>query len=123
MMKLLEAMARQEGFFVIGSRPQKNNNPGDIEYGGFASKNGAIKGDPRFAIFPDIETGYKAMAALLLEHYNGMTIEQALNKYAPPVENQTNVYIEHICEWTGLSPTDIISEHLELPEVTNVSTI
>ena len=114
-MTLLAAMARQEGFFAAGSRPQKNNNPGDLEYGKFAKAHGAIGTDGRFAIFPDAATGYAAMAALLHSAYAGMTIEAALNKYAPPVENQTNVYLAHVCEWTGLQPTDIISDHLEIP--------
>jgi hypothetical protein len=114
-MTLLEAMARQEGFFAVGSRPKKNNNPGDIEYGKFARAHGAIGTDGRFAKFPTARDGYKAMAALLASAYHGMTVEAALNKYAPPIENQTNVYLAHVCEWTGLKPTDIISDHLELP--------
>jgi hypothetical protein len=116
MMLLLEAMARMEGFFVAGSRPQRNRNPGDIEYGSFARAHGAIGGDPRFAIFPDIATGYQCQAALLAEHYRGMTIKDALNKYAPPVENQTDVYLKDILQWTGLQATDIISDYLEIPE-------
>jgi hypothetical protein len=114
-MLLLEAMAREEGFYVPGTRPNRNHNPGDIEYGPFAIANGATGTDGRFAIFADDATGFAAMAALLAEHYAGMTIEAALNKYAPPVENQTNVYLQRVCEWTGLQPTDIISEYLDLP--------
>lgn len=114
-MKLLEAMARQEGFLVKGTRPQRLNNPGDIEYGKFAKAHGADRGDGRFAHFPDVKTGYQAMAALLSSAYKGLTIEKALNKYAPATENETNVYIDNICLWTGLKPTDIISDHLEIP--------
>lgn len=116
-MTLLEAMARQEGALVPGSRPQRNNNPGDLEYGKFARAHGATGCDGRFAIFASIRDGYKAMAALLASAYCGMTIEDALNKYAPPVENNTNVYLSNVCGWTGLAPTDIISDHLELPVV------
>jgi hypothetical protein len=115
MMTLLGAMARQEGFFVAGSRPAKNNNPGDIEAGKFTRAHGAIGSDGRFAIFRTTTDGYTCMAKLLDSAYHGMTIGDALAKYAPPVENQTSVYLAHILNWTGLKATDIISDHLELP--------
>jgi hypothetical protein len=111
-MTLLEAMARQEGFYVKGSRPQRNNNPGDIEYGKFARAHGAIGTDGRFAIFPDAETGFAAMRALLASAYKGLTVAEALNKYAPPVENETNVYLAHVCGWAGVTPEEPIDELL-----------
>lgn len=103
-------MARQEGFYVEGTRPNRNNNPGDIEYGDFALAHGATGTDGRFAIFPDAEAGFAAMKALLLKHYAGMTIEAALNKYAPPVENDTGTYLKHVCEWAGVQPFQLIDE-------------
>ena len=114
-MTLLEAMARQEGFLQKGTRPNRNNNPGDMEYGSFAKAHGATTSDGRFAIFPNALTGYRAMAALLRLHYAGMTIEAALNKYAPPVENDTNTYLQHVCEWANVSPSDLIDAHLAAP--------
>jgi hypothetical protein len=114
-MLLLEAMARMEGYYVEGSRPNRNKNPGDIEYGNFARAHGAIDTDGRFAIFPSSAVGFNCMASLLREHYNGMTIEAALRKYAPPIENDDFVYLFNILKWTGLKATDIISDHLETP--------
>lgn len=113
-MTLLEAMAREEGFYVKGTRPNRNNNPGDIEFGPFAQAHGSIKSDGRFAIFPTSEAGFEAMKALLLKHYSGLTLEAALNKYAPPVENDTNTYLNRVCEWTGLKPGTLIEEALHL---------
>jgi hypothetical protein len=46
---------------VFGPRNRRNNNPGNIEYGPFAKEHGAIGTDGRFAIFPDEETGFRAM--------------------------------------------------------------
>lgn len=112
-MNLLEAMAREEGFFVKGTRPARNNNPGDLEYGPFAHAHGATGSDGRFAIFPNAATGFAAMRALLLEHYSGLTIAQALNKYAPPVENETNVYLQRVCEWAALTPEMKIEDALK----------
>jgi hypothetical protein len=114
-MLLLEAMGRMEGFGKPGTRPTRNNNPGDIEYGRFAIAHGATGTDGRFAIFATPQAGYACMAALLGSAYAGMTIEAALNKYAPPVENNTNLYLQDILEWTGLQATDIISQHLDIP--------
>lgn len=111
-MTLLEAMARQEGFYVKGTRPNKNNNPGDIEFGPFAKQHGATGSDGRFAIFPSAAAGFAAMGALLRKHYAGLTIKAALNKYAPPVENATDIYLAHVCEWSGVHPDDLIDAHL-----------
>lgn len=128
-MNLLEAMARQEGFLLKGSRPQKNNNPGDIEYGRFAQAHGATASDTRFAIFPNVTTGYKAMAALLRSAYLGLDVHHAVYKWLGYTKEQADkavtapneqgnypaVYIEHVCEWSGLKPTDVIDSHLEIP--------
>jgi hypothetical protein len=109
---LLEAMARQEGFFALGSRARRNHNPGNIEYGKFARAHGALGSDGRFAKFADDASGFRAMRGLLLSAYQGMTIAAALNKYAPPVENDTSTYLQHVLLWTGLSGEDIIDQHL-----------
>ena len=109
---VLEAMARMEGFYVQGSRANRNNNPGNIEFGRFAAAHGGIleRGvNPRFAEFTTADAGFSAMRALLFSAYLGLSMAAALNKWAPPVENQTNVYIENVCHWTGLSPDDIVT--------------
>lgn len=110
LMGFLQAVAREEGFYAVGTRPNRNNNPGDIEYGKFAMAHGATSTDGRFAIFPDAGTGFKAMAALFLAPaYAGFTVAQALNKWAPPIENQTSQYIRNICIWTGCKDSDLVA--------------
>jgi hypothetical protein len=108
-MNLMQAMARMEGFGVKGTRPTRNNNPGDIEYGSFAKAHGATGTDGRFAIFPDAQTGFGAMRALLTAHYSGLSLSEALNKWAPPLENNTNRYIASVMEWTGLGSGDTVT--------------
>ena len=49
------------------------------------------------------------MRALLLSEYVGLTLEQALNKWAPPEENATSAYLAHVAEWTGLTPETILT--------------
>jgi hypothetical protein len=105
---LVEAIAREEGFYVPGTRAERNNNPGNIEYGSFAAHHGATGSDGRFAVFPDNATGFAALRELLMIHYAGMTLEAALNKFAPPFENDVSSYLLNVCQWTGAAPTDII---------------
>lgn len=119
-MTLIEAIARIEGFYTPGSRPNRNNNPGDIEWGSFARMHGATaletpKGNEpaRFAYFPTPEAGFAALHALLSgPAYAHLTIEEAINKYAPPSENQTVNYISFVCQRVGCKSTDIVSEVL-----------
>lgn len=116
-MTLAQAIARMEGFYAAGqvpNRPQRNNNPGDIEFGPFAERFGATSGDPRFAIFPTVAKGFEALDALLrTPHYLGLTVEEAVNRYAPPVENNTSLYVAAVCHWTGKQSTDTLSSFLE----------
>lgn len=67
-----------------GSRAWRNNNPGNIIKSDFATANGAIGGDTKFAVFPDYETGLKALRRLLkTDTYQKLTIDAALRKYDP----------------------------------------
>ena len=123
-MTLLEAIAREEGYYVSGSRPQRNNNPGDLIFCAESQRFGATHGDPRFAVFPDDMTGWNALRRWLsvpaefengnlVAGYLGATLEQIVNRFAPPVENQTASYMANVCTWTSLSPSSIItSENL-----------
>lgn len=117
-MTFCEAIARMEGWDAQGSsknRCQRNDNPGDICYGKFAISHGATGTDGRFAIFPDVQTGFAAMSSLLEASYLGMTIEAAINKYAPPNENNTPRYIGNVCSWTELTPSMVLTSDLLAP--------
>jgi hypothetical protein len=106
---LAQAIAREEGFYVTGSRAERNHNPGNLEYGAFAIAHGAEKSDGRFAIFPDPLDGFEALEALLKFSYSGLTIERAIRKYAPESENDTERYLANVCQWTGLKPSDLVT--------------
>ena len=112
----IQAIARMEGFYAkdrTPDRPQWDDNPGDIEYGEFAIAHGATGTDGRFAIFPDAQTGFAALEALLrTPAYQGLTVEQAINKYAPPVENNTVNYVNLVCAWAACRPTDLLADVL-----------
>jgi hypothetical protein len=124
MKTFLEAIAQMEGFYVVGSRPQRNNNPGDLVYSSEAIRFGATGTDGRFAIFPDAETGWKALqgwfsvparfdsSGNLIGGYLGATIEQAINRFAPPSENNTAGYVAFVANATGLSQDTLLTEDL-----------
>jgi hypothetical protein len=111
-MNVSTAIAKEEGFFTQGTRPQRNNNPGDIEFGFLTRKYGATKGDPRFAVFPSLDEGWNCLECLLRYDYKGLTISQAINKFAPGNENDTAQYIKNVCLWTGLTPETVIDAYI-----------
>lgn len=97
--------------FSGGSRDWRNNNPGNLEDGKFARDNGAIGADGRFAIFPDVTTGFNAMAGLLSTNaYQNLTIEDAINRYAPPNENNSENYLKSIERQTGFSRSTLMNQ-------------
>lgn len=87
---------------VGGTIAWRNNNPGNIERGGFAESQGGLPTNGRFAVFPDVETGASAISALLKDRYGTRTIRQTMERYAPRSENNTEAYIAHIVQHTGL---------------------
>lgn len=132
-MNFLDAVAREEGANIAGSRPNRNNNPGDINDGAFARAHGAdrieiipagIHEEPRFAHFKTFAEGRAAMKALfqvpgvfkfegkvrrLVSGYAGSTVREALYRYAPPADgNDTSSYEANVCAWVGCKPTDLI---------------
>jgi hypothetical protein len=106
-----------EGFGIPHSRATRNNNPGNINFAPWTKDYGAvletipdgIKEEPRFAAFPSVDQGWAALRYLLTSRYMGMTVAAAFNKYAPPVENNTNAYTAFVCKETGLAPEDVLT--------------
>jgi len=86
-----------------GDRNWRNNNPGNIEYGPFAMKYGAIGSDGRFAIFPTEEQGRMAQDALLKsKNYANLSLSDAIKRYAPSNENDPKSYANQIMKATGI---------------------
>ncbi|MFM0044126.1 hypothetical protein [Paraburkholderia sediminicola] len=83
----------------------RNNNPGNIVYGGFARQMGATGSDGRFAVFQSMEDGIKA-AIKLLEGYVAKgynTVRSIINRWAPPGENNTSAYVDAVAKKLGIS--------------------
>lgn len=119
MITLIQAIARQEGFYKNGTRAQRNNNPGNINFSNFALAHSALgPDDKRYAIFPTPEVGFAALEALLkTERYRGKTLERALYMYCPPTGDERGLndiksYILNVCTWTGLTPDTVIDPYV-----------
>jgi hypothetical protein len=94
----------------------RNNNPGNLRYSENLTRpgyvlEGATKGDAGFAKFNTIEEGIEAMKKQLRLDLvkRGMTLEDFLNKYAPPKENRTDIYINNIAKALDIDPDDKVS--------------
>lgn len=106
-----------------GTISWRQNNPGNIKHGQFASDNGSIgPGSGGHATFPSLKIGRKAQETLLFSDvrgYNKLSIAKAIAKYAPaddkgygvPKEgNQPNQYAKFICKYAKVDPSAILSE-------------
>lgn len=95
-------------------RSIRTNNPGAMNYGPFAQAAGAVGSDGRLAIFPDMETGYKAHEKLLgvyADKHGLNTIGGIVNRWAPPNvdNNSTGQYIQFVANKLGVSPDTPLS--------------
>lgn len=96
----------------------RNNNPGNIRHG--ADWNGLTEDQPddAFCTFVDPQHGIRAMGKILLtyERKHGInTVAGIVNRWAPPVENNTGAYVKHVAERLGVGADDVIrvADHLE----------
>lgn len=88
-------------------RGLRNNNPGNIEDGGFAKGLPGYKGsDGRFAVFDTIESGEGAQRALLQSYgRRGLnTVEGVVGRWAPSSENDTAGYARFVSNRMGVDP-------------------
>lgn len=87
------------------SRGVRNNNPGNIRRSPIRYKGEREQStDTAFKQFESIEWGYRAMFVLLTTYavkYGLHTIRQIINRYAPPVENNTEAYIDTVAALAG----------------------
>ncbi len=94
------------------TRGLRNNNPGNIrrsadKWKGLREK----QTDDAFFQFESSLWGIRAMARLLRNYqtrYGLNTVEQIINRWAPPIENNTDSYIESVANRVGVTPSQVI---------------
>ena len=84
----------------------RNNNPGNIRLSPtrWAGQK-PVQQDTAFVEFADPLHGLRALMRILLTYhlkYKRDTIESIINRFAPPVENDSGVYIRQVCKKIGL---------------------
>lgn len=95
-----------------GSVSWQNNNPGNIRKSEFARQNGAVGETDKWAVFPDEETGLRAITKLLqTKNYVNLSIKQAINRWAPSSDgNNPDRYAKNVSQRTGLPITAVIKD-------------
>lgn len=85
---------------AIVPRGIRNNNPGNIRHGDQVWQGQALnQDDPAFVQFSSPEYGIRAIAKILdtYQREGITTISQAIERWAPPSENDTDAYIKAVC--------------------------
>lgn len=99
------------------TRGVRNNNPLNIEYNRANDWQGQTGSDGRFAIFSHSKWGFRA-AAKLLQNYQRLyglnTVNELINRWAPPVENHTSNYVNFVAGRMGVG----IAERIDLKNKT-----
>lgn len=96
----------------IATRGIRNNNPGNIRHSGTQwlgmSKN---QTDDSFIQFDKPEYGIRAMARIIANYQKRgiRTIEDIINTWAPPSENDSQAYIDDVSNQLDARPEDTVT--------------
>ena len=95
------------------NRPRgvRNCNPGNIRKNGDHFIGEVASTDPDFKQFQSMAYGYRAMFRILRNYKNNYslnTLAQMIARWAPPKENATEVYIQFVCDRTGLARDQVV---------------
>lgn len=98
------------------TRGLRNKNPGNIDRDGTPWQGMAKdqSSDPRFIVFDSAPFGIRAMARVLITYQDkhGLaTVCKIINRWAPPVENNTEAYVQAVAAAIGVETNDIIDVH------------
>lgn len=91
----------------------RNNNPGNIRWGCSwqGLKVGGKEQDKEFCVFIAPEYGIRAMCKILLNYsklYKINTVAGIIHRWAPPSENNTVAYINHVAKSLGVDSDETI---------------
>lgn len=93
------------------NRGLRNNNPLNIRKGQHWIGESLNQTDEDFVIFLDMVYGVRAAFVILhtyMESYHINTVRMIIQRWAPPVENDTNRYIAFVCERLNVSPDTVL---------------
>lgn len=98
----------------------RNHNPGNIDKVKGVRWQGQAEdqsGDPRFVVFESPKWGIRAIARILITYQDGRrakdgsridTVREIVERWAPPCENQTLDYVNHVAHIAMIGPDSIL---------------
>lgn len=113
---LANAIIRMEGSDdpkSINQQMVRKFNRWNVGHLTWANQRGAVPvylGDRNWAGWPTREASYEGLLfQIRLDASRGQTLEQFIEKYAPPKENLTETYIQNVSKWTGIGRKDTLA--------------
>lgn len=99
----------------------RNANPGNIRRVDgvkWVGQSSTIT-DPAFVTFIDPRYGIRAMVRILRSYQRQgiRTIHDAINRWAPPNENNSDAYVAAVCKECKVQPSTLIVIDEHLPEI------
>ncbi len=97
------------------TRGMRNNNPLNIRRVAGTRWKGqrAEQTDRSFVQFSSVEYGLRAAFCILETYrrkYKAVCVEDIINRWAPPSENDTRKYVETVCRLTGFGGKERLEE-------------
>lgn len=108
---------------TVITRGVRNNNPGNIDFNPRNKWEGQLGKETgpngRFAVFDTPENGIRALSKLVINYrgkvgeplvgHDGIdTVQETINRWAPPGENNTGAYVAAVAKAVGVKPTESI---------------
>ena len=108
------------------TRGERNLNPGNIERNpankwqgrhsdaDYRNTTEFRRNGARFEVFSAVEWGIRALAVLLIayqDRHGLRTIGGIIRRWAPPGENASSAYVDHVARLTGFGPDAVLDLH------------
>jgi hypothetical protein len=112
MSKLAQLIANEEGFGIPGALPTRDNNPGDLRH----SPHSFHSGDPNaIGQIDTVADGWADLERQLqLYGERGLTLRQAIYEFAPPSENNSEQYLNYVCQGLNVQPDILVTDALKV---------
>ena len=94
----------------------RNHNPGNIKLGTAWDGLSDEQDDDVFCQFKTPVWGIRALMKILLTYrftHKITTIEKIINRWAPPIENDTDNYIKYVCAATSKAKDEELANSIE----------
>ena len=105
-----------EAYQALQGKPSPESierfNPGNLKFRD--QKDSTGKDEQGFAIFPSEEAGWQALYNQIdKDKGRNLTLKNFINKYAPPVENDTTAYLKNVQKWLNVGKNKKIKKICE----------